>query len=98
MIIVHSQMPIVPEAKAEVESRGAEFAATCRAEDGAVDYQLSWTFGETATLRLLEHWTSLEAYTTHTAQPHVAEWAAWIPGKAAGPLQGHRYDLEGVEV
>ncbi|GGH43092.1 putative quinol monooxygenase [Microbacterium album] len=97
MIIVHAEMPINPAKKAEVESRGAEFAATCRAEEGAVDYQLSWKFGEPATLQLVEHWDTLEAYKTHTTQPHVHDWAAWIPGQAAGALEVGRYHVEPVE-
>lgn len=94
MIIVHAVMPIVPERRGEVEERGAVFAAACREEEGCVDYQLSWAFGAAAELRLLEHWESPEAYQAHTEQPHVKEWATWIPAQAAGPLRSERMNLE----
>jgi quinol monooxygenase YgiN len=97
VIIVHAELPVIPDKKGEVEARGVEFAATCATEDGCTAYVLSWKFGEESTLRLIENWESLEAYNTHTAQPHVAEWAAWIPHQAAGQLGGPRYNVELVE-
>ncbi|WES63251.1 antibiotic biosynthesis monooxygenase [Microbacter sp. GSS18] len=97
MIIVHAELPVRPEMKAEVEARGEQFAATCTAEDGCIAYVLSWKFGHEATLRLVENWESLDAYEAHTAQPHVEEWAAWIPSRAAGPLDGTRYNVDVVE-
>lgn len=97
MIIVHAEMPVLLDSKAEVEKRGAQFAAACRSEDGCVSYRLSWEFGEDAMLILIEHWSTLESYRVHTEQPHVKKWAEWVPAHAAGPLRSERYDLEPVE-
>jgi quinol monooxygenase YgiN len=97
MIIVHADTEIDPKDVAEVEARGTEFAAKCRAEDGCTEYQLSWTFGAPTVLRLIENWVDMAAYKTHTSQPHVAEWAAWIGPMTTGPLTSHRFDVELVD-
>lgn len=97
MIIVHAECPIASEQRAEVETRGAEFAAKNRSEEGCIAYQLSWKFGEPAILCLVENWESMAAYKAHVAQEHVAEWAAWIPGKSLGSLQSKRYNVEPVD-
>lgn len=91
MIIVHGEMEIDSAKMARVEADGATFAARCREEDGCVDYQLAWKFGEPTTLRLLEVWATKAAYETHVGQPHVKEWSAWIPSAAAGPLSTRRH-------
>lgn len=98
MIIVHSELPVKPESRDEVDARGAEFAAKCRTEDNCTDYQLAWKFGEPNILRLVENWASYDAYKIHTEQPHVKEWAAWIPAHADGPLNGTRYHVTEFEI
>ncbi len=92
LVVVHGSLEIDSWALTEVERAGAAFAAQCRAEMGAIDYQLAWRFGEPQTLVAYEVWQDESAYQAHRDRPHVIAWAAWIAERSAGhPLQSARY-------
>lgn len=82
MVLVYGGCAVDPVRVAEITEAAAEFAARCRAEDGCVDYILSWDVIEPNRLRLVEAWESTDASTAHRAQQHTKEWTAFI-GSAA---------------
>lgn len=85
MLIVYGGVRVVPERVAEVAAAAAPFEQLCRAEDGCVQYVLSWRVDDSARIQLLEAWATREAWEVHKTQPHVKEWAAFVGGAAAGP-------------
>lgn len=89
-IVVHGAIAVRPEEVERVTALAGTFAATCRDEDGCVEYALSWDVADPTYLRLIEHWESDAAYQVHRGQPHVVEWAQMITAAQAAPLQGTR--------
>ncbi len=97
-VVVHSEIEVDGDKIDAVDARGAVFAAKSREEDGAIDYQLAWKLGEPTILRLLEFWSSVEAYREHVEQAHTKEWASWIATQTSGrPLNGLRHELVPVD-
>lgn len=94
LVIVHGGIAVAPDRVEEVTARAVTFARTCRAEPGCREYQLSWLAGAPDRLRLLEVWDSEETSAAHTAQPHVAEWTAFVTGAAATPPSFTRLVVE----
>ena len=83
-------------AESEVPAVTAEartFQATCQAEEGCVDYYLSWDVAEPNRIRLVEVWATEEAYQTHRTQPHVQKWTEFIQSVSAGTPAFSRHDF-----
>ncbi|MGP2442688.1 putative quinol monooxygenase [Streptomyces sp. JW3] len=91
MIIVHGGVSVVSDRVDEVGAAGAAFQKSCLAEEGCVEYQLSWQLDQPANLRLLEVWTSREAHNAHKARSHTAEWTRFIGGVAAAAPEFTEY-------
>ncbi|MFI5893497.1 putative quinol monooxygenase [Actinoplanes sp. NPDC051513] len=89
MIIVHGGITVDPSRIGDVEDAGAAFQKASKAEDGCVEYQLSWKIGEPGNLRLLEIWENKDKHQAHKDQAHTREWTAFIGSVAAAPPQFH---------
>lgn len=87
MIIVHGGITVDPARITDVDQVGQTFQQASLAEDGCVEYQLSWKIGEPGHLRLLEIWASKDQHEAHKSQPHTAEWTAFISGVATASPQ-----------
>lgn len=85
MIIVYGGITVDPARIAEVEEAGATFQKASLAEDGCVEYQLSWKVGEPGNLRLLEIWETKAKHQAHKEQAHTTAWTAFISGAATAP-------------
>jgi quinol monooxygenase YgiN len=82
MLYVYGGVPTDPSKRDEIEAAAKAFQEKCLAEEGCVDYSLSWSIAEPGFLRLLEVWVPKEAHATHTQQPHVLEWTTYIASAA----------------
>jgi quinol monooxygenase YgiN len=78
MVIVYGGVAIDPAKVAEVTEAAVPFQSTCRAEEGCVDYTLSWEVAEPNRIRLVEVWESEATYDQHVTQEHVKEWTAFV--------------------
>ncbi len=78
MVIIYGGVAVDPAKVAEVSEAGVAFQAKCRAEDGCLDYTLSWELAEPNRIRLVEAWATEQAYEAHTAQEHVKDWTAFM--------------------
>ena len=82
MLYVYGGVPTDPAKRDEIEAAARLFEETCRAEEGCVEYSLSWSIAEPAFLRLLEVWEPSEGHAVHTRQPHVIEWTGFIAARS----------------
>ncbi|GID30356.1 putative quinol monooxygenase [Paractinoplanes brasiliensis] len=89
MIIIYGGITVDPSRIAEVEEAGATFQKASKAEDGCVEYQLSWKVGEPGNLRLLEIWENTDKHQAHKDQPHTKQWTSFIRAAATAPPQFH---------
>jgi quinol monooxygenase YgiN len=85
MIIVYGGITVGPSRIADVEAAATTFQAASLAEDGCVEYQLSWKVGEPGNLRLLEIWADKAKHQAHKDQPHTTAWTSFISGAATAP-------------
>ncbi|MEU6539934.1 antibiotic biosynthesis monooxygenase [Streptomyces sp. NPDC047000] len=93
MIIIHGGVVVDAARTDEVAAAGAAFQQACAAEEGCVEYQLSWRAGEPRNLRLLEIWTSRDAHNAHKEQAHTREWTEFVAGAAAAPPAFTEYEF-----
>lgn len=89
-VVIHGGCEVKESEMDKVTAAAPAFLAAVRQEDGLVSYELSWDVLNPNVLRLLEHWESVDAYTAHTAQSHVREWAEMMKGVALAPLQANK--------
>jgi quinol monooxygenase YgiN len=85
MLYVYGGVPTDPAKRDEIEAAAKAFQEKCLAEEGCVEYSLSWSIAEPGFLRLLEVWVPNEAHAAHIAQPHVREWTDYIASAATAP-------------
>lgn len=97
MLYVYGGILVDPARKDEVTAKAAEFAAACRAEEGCLEYNLSWNVENENYLRLIEVWEPTETHLAHVQQPHVLEWTAFIQGAAAAAPAFTKYVVDVVE-
>ena len=88
VLVAESEVPAVTE-------KARAFQATCRAEEGCIDYLLSWDVAEPNRIRLVEAWATEEAYQAHKTQPHVQDWTAFITAASAEAPAFSRHDIAG---
>jgi quinol monooxygenase YgiN len=84
VFIVYGGITVDPAKVEEVAHVAREFEKKCRAEDGCVDYILSWRITEPNRIQLVEAWETEEAALSHRAQEHVKEWKEFIEGASIG--------------
>ncbi|SDY56302.1 putative quinol monooxygenase [Herbiconiux ginsengi] len=96
MLYVYGGVPTDPAKRAEIEEAARAFQEKCLAEEGCVEYNLSWSIAEPGYLRLLEVWVPNEAHATHTQQPHVLEWTAFIQSAATAPPSFSKFVVDVV--
>lgn len=82
MLYVYGGVPTDPAKRDEIVAAATAFQEKCLAEEGCVEYSLSWSVAEPHFLRLLEVWVPDEAHAVHTTQPHVLEWTRYIASAA----------------
>jgi quinol monooxygenase YgiN len=87
MIIVHGGITVDPARIGDIEEAGATFQKASKAEDGCVEYQLSWKIDEPGNLRLLEIWESRDKHEAHKDQAHTREWTTFISSVATAAPQ-----------
>lgn len=78
MVIVYGGVRVDPARVEEVTKAARAFQEKCRAEDGCIDYILSWDLTETNRIHLVEAWDSPTAAEVHRTQKHVKEWVSLI--------------------
>jgi quinol monooxygenase YgiN len=88
VLVTESEVPAVTE-----EAR--TFSAACQAEEGCVDYLLSWDVAQPSRIRLVEVWATEEAYEAHKAQPHVQKWTDYMKSVSAEAPAFTRHDIAG---
>ena len=88
VLVTESEVPAVTE-----EAR--TFSAACQAEEGCVDYLLSWDVAQPNRIRLVEVWATEEAYEAHKTQPHVQKWTDYMKAVSAEAPAFTRHDVAG---
>lgn len=96
MLYVYGGIEVDPARIDEVSAAAARFQARCADEVGCVTYSLSWDIARPNFLRLLEVWEPTESHPVHTAQPHVAEWTAFISSAAVAPPEFTKFVVDVV--
>ena len=96
MIIIYGGNNVREDARAEVEAAAAAFVAASLAEEGCIEYNLSWEMNKPASVRLVEAWDTAEAHRAHTEQEHTKTWAALMRSVALEAPTFHRYSGEPV--
>lgn len=85
MVIIHGGVAVDPARIAEITEAAVAFQRASRAEDGCVEYQLSWLAGDPCALRLLEIWESREQHQAHKDADHTIAWTTLISSAATAP-------------
>lgn len=88
VLVTESEVPAV------TEEAGA-FSSACQAEEGCIDYLLSWDVAEPNRLRLVEAWETEEAYEAHKGRPHVLTWTDFMKSVSAEAPSFSRHDIPG---
>ncbi|MFF2653690.1 putative quinol monooxygenase [Streptomyces sp. NPDC058045] len=96
MVIVYGGISVDPSRVEDVVAAGTVFQQASAAEDGCLEYQLSWKVGEPENLRLLELWSSVEAHEAHRGQQHTKEWTEFISAAATAPPKFTRHEVREV--
>ncbi|MGA1837273.1 antibiotic biosynthesis monooxygenase [Herbiconiux sp. 11R-BC] len=96
MLYVYGGVRVDLAKKAEIEAAATAFQALCAAEEGCVEYSLSWSIAEPDFLRLLEIWEPSGAHAVHTQQPHVGEWTSFIAAASVEPPVFTKYVVDVV--
>jgi|APHM01.1.fsa_nt_gi Uncharacterized conserved protein len=73
MIVIHSEVPIYDNKKAEASEILEEMASTSREESGVIDYRVTFDIEAPATARIIEQYENWEAVEAHESSSHL-EW------------------------
>src|SRR4051794_1794511 len=95
IVTIYGGVAVDPGAVAAVTEAARTFQATCRAEEGCLDYTLAWEVAEPNRLRLLESWADEAAYRRHVEEPHVKDWTAFV---AAAAIEAPAFTRNGVPI
>jgi quinol monooxygenase YgiN len=95
MVLIYGGVLVTESEVPAVTAEAGTFAAACQAEEGCVDYLLSWDVVQTNRIRLVEVWATEEAYEAHKTQPHVQKWTDYIKSVSAEAPAFTRHDLAG---
>lgn len=74
MIVIHSEVPVEPESRAEAVELLEEIAARSRAEPGVINYRVTSDLEDPNTLRIIERYENKDAADSHESSDHVAEF------------------------
>ena len=74
MIVIHSEVPVEPESRAEAVELLEWIAARSRAEPGVIEYRVTNDLEDPNTLRIIERYESEDAADAHESSDHVAEF------------------------
>ena len=94
MIVIHGGVAVDPGKVAEVTEAAKLFVAATAAEDGFLEYTLSWDVVEPNRIRLLEAWTTPETSAAHGTQQHTKDWTTMISGAALAAPKFFKYEAE----
>lgn len=92
-VVITGSVTIDADKIGSITEAGSRFQELCRAEEGCVDYTLSWDCAGGGVLRLYEEWESVETSAAHTRQPHVAEWTPLVGAAAVAPPNFVRHEI-----
>jgi len=95
MVLIYGGVLVTESEVASVTEAARAFQATCQAEDGCIDYVLSWDIAQPNRIRLVEAWATEEDYKAHTGQPHVQEWSAFVKAASAEAPAFNRHIFAG---
>lgn len=74
MIVVHSEVPVRPDSRADAIELLEEVATRSRAEAGVIGYRVVSDLEDPNTLRIIEKYEDEAAAESHESSDHVAEF------------------------
>ena len=95
MVLIYGGVLVTESEVPAVTAEARTFQAACRAEEGCVEYLLSWDVAESNRIRLVEAWATEDAYEAHKTQPHVQKWTEFIKAVSAEAPAFTRHDIAG---
>ena len=78
MIVLNIKIETNPGAVAALKPAIAALEKATRVEPGCVDYVFATEINDPTSIRIIEHWASVDALKAHLAQPHLAAFQAAI--------------------
>jgi len=73
MIVIHSEVPIRADSKAEANDILKKMAATSREETGVIDYRVTYDIEAPTVARIIEQYEDWDAVESHESSSHL-EW------------------------
>lgn len=76
MIVLHSEVPVKPEARETAVKICKEMAATSRTEPGVIDYRVTTDLETPTVIRIIEKYEDSHAVNAHESSAHLEAFQA----------------------
>jgi quinol monooxygenase YgiN len=76
VIVLNIKIETTPGAVASLKEAVAALEKATRAEPGCIDYVFSAELHNPTSIRVIEHWSDVDALKKHLAMPHLAAFQA----------------------
>jgi len=75
-VVIHAKVETAPGAVDALRSAIATMESASRAEAGCIEYAFASSLEDPSTIRIVEHWQSMDALRAHFATPHMRAFNA----------------------